>query len=234
MLEVQGIDIFYGEVQAVRNLSLKVDKGQIVALLGSNGAGKTTTLKTISGLLRPKKGIVKLENIDLNRIPPSSIVANGVALVPEGRKLFPQMTVEDNLMVGAYKNVHWRKRKDRIIDIYDFFPKLKERRNQNAGTLSGGEQQMVAIGRALMSNPKLLMLDEPSLGLAPNIVESIFSLLKDLNKNGITILLVEQNANLALEISDYAYVMETGEITLEGEASSLMNNVYVKQAYLGL
>lgn len=230
MLKVENLDVFYGEVQAVQNLSLEVKKGQIVSLLGSNGAGKTTTLKTISGLIRPKRGSIKLEDVDLIHTASSSIITKGIALVPEGRKLFNQMTVEENLIMGAYKI----KNKDKISQIYEFFPKLKERRKQDAGTLSGGEQQMVAIGRALMGNPKILMLDEPSLGLAPNIVESIFDLLKELNKNGITILLVEQNANIALEISDYAYVMETGEITLQGEAKSLMNNAFVKQAYLGL
>lgn len=234
MLDIREIDVYYGEVQVIHNLSLKVGEGETIALLGSNGAGKTTTLKTISGLIRPKNGEILLGEKRLDKTPPSSIISNGISHVPEGRRLFPQMTVEENLMMGAFEKSLWSNRKQNLQHVYELFPKLKERRNQNGGTLSGGEQQMVAIGRALMSNPEILMLDEPSLGLAPKIVESIFELLQNLNKEGIMILLVEQNANVALEISDYAYVLETGKIVLEDKAKNLMDNVHVKQAYLGL
>lgn len=234
MLEVHEIDVYYGEVQVIYNLSLKVEKGKTVALLGSNGAGKTTTLKTISGLLRPAKGKIMLNNKRLDEVPPSSVISRGISHVPEGRRLFPQMTVEENLLMGAFEKSLWVNRKAKLEYVYELFPRLEERRNQHGSTLSGGEQQMVAIGRALMSDPKILMLDEPSLGLAPKIVESIFELLQQLNKQEITILLVEQNANIALEISDYAYVMETGKMVLEGHVGELKDNVYVKQAYLGL
>jgi branched-chain amino acid transport system ATP-binding protein len=234
MLKVRGIDVYYGEVQVIHRLSFEVMEGKTIALLGSNGAGKTTTLKTISGLLRPKNGEIYLREKRLDQIPPSSVISNGISHVPEGRRLFPQMTVEENLMMGAFEKTLWGKRKQNLQYVYELFPRLEERKGQQAGTLSGGEQQMVSIGRALMSNPKILMLDEPSLGLAPKIVESIFELLQKLNKEGITILLVEQNANVALEISDFAYVMETGKIVLDGKANDLMDNVFVKQAYLGL
>lgn len=234
MLDIRNINVFYGDVQVIHNLSLKIEEGETVALLGSNGAGKTTTLKTISGLLRPKSGEVFLRDQRLDKIPPSSIISKGISHVPEGRRLFPQMTVEENLLMGAFEKSLWGNRKKKLEEVYEIFPRLYERKTQHGGTLSGGEQQMVAIGRALMSSPKVLMFDEPSLGLAPKIVESIFELLQKLNKDGITILLVEQNVNVALEISDYAYVMETGKIVLEGKAEDLMGNVYVKQAYLGL
>lgn len=234
MLDVHGIDVYYGEVQVIHDMSFRVRKGDIISLLGSNGAGKTTTLKTISGLLRPKNGGIYFEEIRLDKIQPSSVISKGISHVPEGRRLFPKMTVEENLMMGAFKKSLWGNRMQNIRNVYNLFPRLEERKDQQAGTLSGGEQQMVAIGRALMSKPKILMLDEPSLGLAPNIVESIFELLKELNGEGITILLVEQNAQAALEISDYAYVMETGKIVLDGKAEDLKDNVYVKQAYLGL
>lgn len=234
MLDVRGIDVYYGEVQVIHDMSFRVRKGDIISLLGSNGAGKTTTLKTISGLLRPKNGGIYFEEIRLDKIQPSSVISKGISHVPEGRRLFPKMTVEENLMMGAFEKSLWGNRMQNIRNVYNLFPRLEERKDQQAGTLSGGEQQMVAIGRALMSKPKILMLDEPSLGLAPNIVESIFELLKELNGEGITILLVEQNAQAALEISDYAYVMETGKIVLDGKAEDLKDNVYVKQAYLGL
>lgn len=234
MLKIQNINVFYGDVQVIHKLSMKIEEGQTVSLLGSNGAGKTTTLKTISGLLRPKSGEIVFGDMRLDKIPPNSIISHGISHVPEGRRLFPEMTVEENLLMGAFEKTLWGHRKKKLESVYEMFPRLYERRSQLGGTLSGGEQQMVAIGRALMSHPKLLMLDEPSLGLAPKIVESIFELLQRLNKEGITILLVEQNVNIALEISDYAYVMETGKIVLEGKAEELMDNVYVKQAYLGL
>ncbi|WP_172370133.1 ABC transporter ATP-binding protein [Sporosarcina jiandibaonis] len=234
MLSVFEIDVFYGEVQVIHGLSIEIKKGTTTALLGSNGAGKSTVLRTLSGILRPEKGQVLLGNNRLDKIEPSTIVTKGIAHVPEGRRLFSQMSVEENLIMGAFEKKLWANRKDNLQYIYDLFPRLKERRMQEAGTLSGGEQQMVAIGRALMSKPKMLMLDEPSLGLAPKIVESIFELIQDLNKEGITILLVEQNAQIALEISDYSYVLENGRIALEGKAENLMDNIYVKQAYLGL
>lgn len=234
MINIRDINVYYGDVQVIHNLSMKIEEGKTVALLGSNGAGKTTTLKTISGLLSPKSGEIFYGDKRLDKIPPNMIISHGISHVPEGRRLFPQMTVEENLLMGAFEKSLWGKRKEKLESVYEIFPRLKERRLQHGGTLSGGEQQMVAIGRALMSTPKILMLDEPSLGLAPKIVESIFELLQKLNKKGITILLVEQNVNVALEISDSAYVMETGKIVLEGNAEDLMDNVYVKQAYLGL
>lgn len=234
MLKITNMDVYYDEIQVIHNLSFQVKEGDIVALLGSNGAGKTTTLKTISGLLRPEKGEILWEGKSINRVNASSIISLGISHVPEGRRLFPQMTVEENLMLGAFKRDLWIKRKQNAEEIYDIFPRLAERKRQHAGTLSGGERQMLAVGRALMSEPRLLMLDEPSLGLAPNIVEQMFNLIRDLNKRGITILLVEQNANVALEISDYAYVIETGNLVLEGNADEMMGNKHVKKAYLGL
>lgn len=235
MLKVDNIDVFYGEVQVLHDLSLNVRDGETVAVLGSNGAGKTTTLKVISGLLRPRSGNIYLRDEELNLLPAHSIVTKGVSHVPEGRRLFPQMTVEENLLMGAFVKSLWRKRSENLEYVYELFPRLKERRKQHAGTLSGGEQQMVAIGRALMSEPKILMLDEPSLGLAPNIVEFTFELIQKLNKEkDVTILLVEQNVNIALQISDYAYVIENGRISLEGKAEELMDNEHVKRAYLGL
>ncbi|MEN1968739.1 ABC transporter ATP-binding protein [Lentibacillus sp. N15] len=234
MLNIHDINVFYGNVQVIHNLSMKIEKGETVALLGSNGAGKTTTLRTISGLIGPKSGAIFYNDKRLDKVPPSAIISHGISHVPEDRRLFPQMTVEENLLMGAFEKSLWGKRKEKLEEVYEMFPRLHERKMQHGGTLSGGEQQMVAIGRALMSSPEMLMLDEPSLGLAPKIVESIFVLLQRLNKEGITILLVEQNVNVALEISDYAYVMETGKIVLEGKAENLMDNVYVKQAYLGL
>ncbi|MBW1699928.1 MAG: ABC transporter ATP-binding protein [Deltaproteobacteria bacterium] len=234
MLFLDNLDVFYGDAQALWNVSLEVHKGEIVTLLGSNGAGKTTTLKTISGLLHPRKGEVRLGDIRLDQVEPSSIVRHGIAHVPEGRRLFPNMTVAENLIVGAYNTHAWPDRNKTIETIYEIFPVLSERKGQLAGTLSGGEQQMVAIGRGLMSDPSLLMLDEPSLGLAPKIVEMIFQILVNISKKGTTILLIEQNAQLALQIAHRAYVMETGRISLEGEASDLIQNEHVRKAYLGL
>lgn len=234
MLELKEIDVFYGEVQVIHQVSLQVKEGEIVALLGANGAGKTTLLKTISGLLRPKNGGIYFQGENLNEIKPSDIITRGIAHVPEGRRLFPQMNVEENLLMGAYEKKSWKDRKKRLAYVYELFPRLAERAKQEASTLSGGEQQMVAIGRALMSNPRFLMLDEPSLGLAPKIVEEIFELIVQLNKEKITILLVEQNANKALEVAHRAYVLETGKIVLEDHSEQLRDNVYVKKAYLGL
>jgi branched-chain amino acid transport system ATP-binding protein len=234
MLILSDLDVFYGDAQALWNVNMEVREGEIVTLLGSNGAGKTTTLNTISGLLRPRKGEIRLGDVRLDKIEPSSIVGYGIAHVPEGRRLFPNMTVMENLLVGAYNTSAWPQRQSTLPTVYEIFPILGERKKQLAGTLSGGEQQMVAIGRALMSKPTILMLDEPSLGLAPNIVEMIFQILVDIIEKGTTILLNEQNAQIALQIAHRAYVMETGRISLEGEASDLIENEHVKKAYLGL
>ena len=234
MLVLSDIDVFYGDAQALWNVSMEVQEGEIVTLLGSNGAGKSTTLKTISGLLRPKKGEIWLGDVRLDKIEASSIVGYGIAHVPEGRRLFPNMTVTENLLVGAYNTNAWPHRQKTLRTVYEIFPRLGERKNQLAGTFSGGEQQMVAIGRALMSKPTILMPDEPSLGLAPMIVETIFQILVDLNEKGMTILLNEQNAQIALQAAHRAYVMESGRISLEGKASDLIQNEQIKKTYLGL
>lgn len=234
MLALRDLDVFYGDAQALWNVSMEVREGEIVTLLGSNGAGKTTTLKTISGLLHPKKGEIRLDSIRLDKVEPSSIVSYGVAHVPEGRKLFPNMTVTENLLVGAYNTNAWGDRHKTLQTVYEIFLVLAERKNQLAGTLSGGEQQMVAIGRALMSKPTILMLDEPSLGLAPKVVETIFETLVEINRKGTTILLIEQNAQIALQVANRGYVMETGQISLEGKTVDLMQNDHVRKAYLGL
>lgn len=234
MLSLNDLDVFYGDAQALWDVNMELRQGEVVTLLGSNGAGKTTTLKTISGLLRPKKGEIRLGDIRLDQIEPSKIVTYGVAHVPEGRKLFPNMTVADVLLAGAYHNEAWADRLRTMEEIFQMFPVLRERKMQLAGTLSGGEQQMAAIGRALMSKPSLLMLDEPSLGLAPKMVESIFDILEDINKKGTTLLLIEQNAHIALQLADRGYVMETGKIALEGNATGMMEDEHVKKAYLGL
>jgi branched-chain amino acid transport system ATP-binding protein len=234
MLYLNNLDVFYGEAQALWDVSLEIHRGEIVTLLGSNGAGKTTTLRVISGLLRPKRGHVRLDEVDLIRIEPYQIIRHGIAHVPEGRRLFPNMTVLENLWIGAFKEAAWASRKSIAGEIFKMFPRLAERRNQLAGTLSGGEQQMLAIGRSLMSEPGFLMLDEPSLGLAPNIMEMIFDVLVTISKEGKTILLTEQNAQIALQIAGRAYVMETGRISLTGQANEMMQNEHVKRAYLGL
>lgn len=234
MLSLSNLDVFYGDAQALRDVSIEVKRREIVALLGSNGAGKSTTLKTISGLLRPRRGSIRLNGSSLDRIDPSAIIKHGISHVPEGRRLFPRMTVLENLMVGAYSTKLWPERQKTIHTIYDIFPTLKERKDQLAGTLSGGEQQMVAVGRGLMSKPSLLMLDEPSLGLAPLIVETIFNVLLEINEKGVTILLVEQNALKALALASRGYVMETGKISLTGVCTELSQNEHVRKAYLGL
>ena len=234
MLRLVDVDVFYGDAQALWNVSLEVTQGEIVTLLGSNGAGKSTTLRTISGLLRPRRGEVRLGETRLDRIDASSMVNYGIAHVPEGRRLFPNMTVEENLLVGAYNNKVWAGRRHTLGRVYEIFRRLGERRRQLAGTLSGGEQQMLAIGRALMCEPAMLMLDEPSLGLAPKVVEMIFRVLVDINRNGTTILLIEQNAQIALQVAHRGYVMETGRIAMKGKAQELMQNEHVQKAYLGL
>jgi branched-chain amino acid transport system ATP-binding protein len=232
MLDVENIQVFYGKIHALKGISLHVEKGEIVALLGNNGAGKTTTLKTISGLLRPRTGRILLEEQPINALPPHEIVALGVAQAPEGRKIFNRLTVTENLEMGAYLRSDGTIGED-IERAFALFPRLKERRAQVAGTLSGGEQQMLAIGRALMARPRILMLDEPSMGLAPILVEQIFQTVEDINRQGTTILLVEQNAAMALSIAHRGYVLETGNIALQGSAVELQEHPDVKRAYLG-
>ena len=231
MLKVDNINVYYGQIHTLKDVSIEVKKGEIVALIGANGAGKTTTLRTISGLLRSKTGRIEFNDEDISHTEAHKLVSKGIAHVPEGRHVFLQMTVQENLEMGAYTNASYTK--EGIADVYQRFPRLKHRRNQIAGTLSGGEQQMLAIGRALMCEPRLLMLDEPSLGLAPNIVLQIFDLIESINKQGTTILLIEQNANMAMSISHRAYVMETGAIAMHGDAGELANDPRVKKAYLG-
>ena len=232
MLEVKDLHVNYGAVHALNGISLHVDGGEIVSLIGANGAGKTTTLRTITGLEKAASGSVMFDGHDLRKAEPSKIITYKLAHVPEGRHIFPQMTVEENLEMGAYTQSAAGVDAD-LEKVYAQFPRLKERRRQIAGTLSGGEQQMLAIGRALMSHPKLLMLDEPSMGLAPILVEQIFDIIRQLHKEGTTILLVEQNAQMALSVADRAYVMETGKITLSGTGAELAASDEVKKAYLG-
>ena len=232
MLKVTDLNVFYGSIHAVKGVSFHVDAGEVVTLIGANGAGKSTVLNTVSGLLRPRSGSVSFEGQDLHTVPPDKIVARGLAQVPEGRHVFLQMTVEENLELGAYTQ-SGSAVDPGIADVYARFPRLKERRRQVAGTLSGGEQQMLAMGRALMSRPKLLMLDEPSMGLAPILVEQIFDIVRELHAAGTTILLVEQNAQAALSVADRAYVLETGRITISGTGKELMASDAVRKAYLG-
>jgi branched-chain amino acid transport system ATP-binding protein len=234
MLEIKNLTVSYGVITALHGISLSVQSGSIVTLIGSNGAGKTTTLKTISGLLKPKSGEIFYNGKNIAGLPPHEIVARGLSHVPEGRMIFSNLTVLENLQMGAYL-VRDKKIVRRELEfVFAMFPRLKEREQQIAGTLSGGEQQMLAIGRALMSQPKFLMLDEPSLGLAPLLVKTIFEKIVEINRErGLTILLVEQNANRALEISNFGYVLETGKITLQGDSASLRQNPQVKSAYLG-
>ena len=233
MLELKDVHTYYGNIHALKGISLTVDKGEIVTLIGSNGAGKTTTLRTIQGLLRPRVGSIKLEGEELTKVPAHLITARGVSQSPEGRLIFPRMTVMENLEMGAFS----RKDKDGIQKdlerVFTSFPRLKERVKQKGGTLSGGEQQMLAIGRALMANPRVLLLDEPSMGLAPILVEQIFLIIGELNRQGTTILLVEQNARMALSIAHRGYVLQTGEIRLQGDAAKLRDDEEVRKTYLG-
>lgn len=233
MLEVKDLKVYYGMIQAIKGVSFHVDEGEVIALIGANGAGKTTILHTISGLLAPKEGSVIFEGKDIVKIPGHKLVSMGMAHVPEGRRVFAQMSVLQNLKMGAYT----RKNKDEIAQtletVFERFPRLEERQNQLAGTLSGGEQQMLAMGRALMSQPKIILMDEPSMGLSPIFVNEIFDIIEKVSKSGTTVLLVEQNAKKALSIADRAYVLETGNIALEGKASDLLNNDAIKKAYLG-
>jgi branched-chain amino acid transport system ATP-binding protein len=234
ILEVQGVDAFYGRVQALRGMSLSVDVGEIVALIGSNGAGKTTTLRTISGLVRAAAGRIVFDGRDITHTPASSVVGLGICQAPEGRRLFARMTVYDNLILGAYSRRDGAGIREDLERVYDLFPRVRERRSQLAGTLSGGEQQMVAVARALMARPRVLMLDEPSLGLAPILIETIFRTLVEINSQGVPVLLVEQNANKALEIAHRGYVLETGSIVTEGSGRGLLESEEVQRAYLGM
>ena len=232
MLKVDGIHVYYGAIHALKGVSFTVQQGELVTLLGANGAGKTTTLKTLSGLLRPEHGSVELEGEALNNVDAHEIVRRGVAHVPEGRRVFPRFTVLENLQIGGYARDHSALAPE-LDFVFQLFPRLKERQKQYAGTLSGGEQQMLAIGRGLLAKPKLLLLDEPSMGLAPKFVEQILENIRAINKAGVTVLLVEQNAAMALAISHRGYVLETGEVILAGTASELAGNDLVRQAYLG-
>jgi branched-chain amino acid transport system ATP-binding protein len=233
MLELKDVHTYYGNIHALKGISLRVEKGEIVTLIGSNGAGKTTTLRTIQGLIRPRSGSINLEGEELTKLPPHIITERGVSQSPEGRLIFPRMTVRENLEMGAFT----RKDKDGIQRdlqrVFETFPRLKERVKQKGGTLSGGEQQMLAMGRALMANPRVLLLDEPSMGLAPILVEQIFTIIQELNKQGTTILLVEQNARMALSIATRGYVLQTGEIRLQGDAIKLRDDEEVRKTYLG-
>jgi len=232
MLRVSDLHVYYGAIHVLKGVSFAVEKGELVTLLGANGAGKTTTLKTLSGLLRPQSGAVELEGNPLEGVEPHEIVRRGVAHVPEGRKVFPRFTVRENLEIGGYARAKGALGSE-LESVFEIFPRLKERQKQYGGTLSGGEQQMLAIGRALMAKPKLLLLDEPSMGLAPMIVEQILETIRAINRAGVTVLLVEQNAAMALAISHRGYVLETGSVILEGDSSTLAGNDLVRQAYLG-
>lgn len=232
MLKVEGINVYYGAIHAIKDVSFQVNEGEVVTLIGANGAGKSTILKTIAGLLTSHTGSIEFLGQRLGGTPAHKIITKGLALVPEGRQIFLQMSVEENLEMGAFTRPS-SEFDDGIADVYQRFPRLKERRRQVAGTLSGGEQQMLAMGRALMCKPKMLLLDEPSMGLSPLLVKEIFRIIRQVNRNGVTVLLVEQNAKMALEIANRAYVLETGTIKMEGEATELANNIEVRKAYLG-
>lgn len=233
MLEVKNLSVSYGAIEAVKDISFTVNAGEIVSLIGANGAGKTTTLHTITGLVPAKSGSVMYNGVDLLKTHNNKIVTLGMAHIPEGRHVFTRMSVEENLEMGAFSLKDQSDLKKDLDMVYGLFPRLKERRNQKAGTLSGGEQQMLSMGRALMSHPKTILMDEPSMGLSPKLVKEIFSIIRKLHEQGITILLVEQNAKMALSIADRAYVLETGRITMEGDAKELLNNEQVRKAYLG-
>ena len=233
MLKIDELKVSYGGIEAVKGITFQVPERKIVTLIGANGAGKSTTLRTIAGLVKPAAGRIHLQGEDITGLSPDRIVPKGITLVPEGRRVFPDLTVLENLRIGAYLRTDKDSIEEDIQWVYELFPRLKERSWQAAGTLSGGEQQMLAVGRALMSRPKLMMLDEPSLGLAPLVVQDIFSIIREINRQGVTILLIEQNANMALKIADLAYVLETGKITMSGTGAELLANDKVKEAYLG-
>ena len=234
LLEIETVDAFYGRIQALRGVTIRVERGEVVALIGSNGAGKTTTLRTVSGLMHPLAGTIRFDGRDITRTPPSRIVEMGISQSPEGRRLFPRMTVIDNLLMGAYTRNDRAGIQADMDNVFKLFPRLQERRTQIAGTLSGGEQQMLAMGRALMAKPKLMMLDEPSLGLAPILIETIFNIVREINSQGTTVLLVEQNANKALEVANRGYVLETGVVVQEGTGRELLASEEVQKAYLGM
>ena len=233
MLEIKELEVYYGMIQAIKGISFEVNEGEVIALIGANGAGKTTILHTISGLIAPKKGSITFEGQEITKIPAHKIVENGLAQVPEGRRVFPSLSVLQNLKLGAYTRKDKKEIDDTLKMIYERFPRLEERKNQPAGTLSGGEQQMLAMGRALMSKPRIILMDEPSMGLSPIFVNEIFDIIKQVSASGTTVLLVEQNAKKALSIADRGYVLETGKIVKEGKASDLLNDEAVKKAYLG-
>ena len=232
LLSVENLHVYYGAIHAVKDVSLHVQEGEIVTLIGANGAGKSTVLNTISGLLKPRSGKIQFMDHNVTGVAPNKIVQTGLVQCPEGRRVFARMTVEENLEMGAYTRPNG-KFDENLAHVYELFPRLKERRTQVSGTLSGGEQQMLAMGRALMCKPKMLLLDEPSMGLSPLLVKEIFKIIRQVNRNGVTVLLVEQNAKMALEIANRAYVLETGTIKMEGEATELANNIEVRKAYLG-
>lgn len=233
MLEIKDLQVYYGVIQAIKGISFEVNKGEVIALIGANGAGKTTILHTITGLLSPKNGSILFEGKNIAKIPGHKIVSMGMAHVPEGRRVFTNLTVLQNLKLGAYTRKDKKEIAETLQMVYERFPRLEERKNQIAGTLSGGEQQMLAMGRALMSHPQIILMDEPSMGLSPIFVNEIFDIIKEVSKSGTTVLLVEQNAKKALSIADRAYVLETGKIVLEGRADELLNNDSIKKAYLG-
>lgn len=233
MLEIKDLEVCYGMIQAIKGISFEVNEGEVIALIGANGAGKTTILHTVTGLLSPKAGSVFFEGKDITKIPAHKIVSLGMAHVPEGRRVFADLTVYENLKMGAYTRKDPKEIEQSLDMVYGRFPRLKERSKQLAGTLSGGEQQMLAMGRALMSHPKIILMDEPSMGLSPILVNQIFDIIEEVSKSGTTVLLVEQNAKKALSIADRAYVLETGKIVLEGNAKELMNDDSIKKAYLG-
>ncbi|MBP8715110.1 MAG: ABC transporter ATP-binding protein [Lachnospiraceae bacterium] len=233
LLDVKDLSVYYGVIQALKGISFHVDKGEIVALIGSNGAGKTTTLHTLSGLLKPQSGTIMYNDQNITKLPGFKTVSMGMAQVPEGRRVFEDMTVAENLKLGAYTRKDKSELEDTIKSVYKRFPRLEERKGQRAGTLSGGEQQMLAMGRAIMSHPDIILMDEPSMGLSPILVNEIFDIIQSVNKDGVTVLVVEQNAKKALSVADRAYVMETGKIIKEGKASDLLNDDSIQKAYLG-
>ena len=233
MLEVKELQVYYGVIQALKDVSFEVNKGEVIALIGANGAGKTTTLHTVTGLLPAKHGSIVFEGVDITKMPAHKIVEMGIAHVPEGRRVFAQLSVYENLIMGAYTRKDKKEIARNLENVYEHFPRLKERKNQRAGTLSGGEQQMLAMGRALMSNPKMIVMDEPSMGLSPIFVNEVFDIIEKVSASGTTVLLVEQNAKKALSIADRAYVLETGKVVLSGDAKDLMNDDSIKKAYLG-
>ncbi|MBQ8591711.1 MAG: ABC transporter ATP-binding protein [Lachnospiraceae bacterium] len=233
MLEVKELQVYYGVIQALKDVSFEVNQGEVIALIGANGAGKTTTLHTLTGLLPAKHGSIMFEGVDITKMPAHKIVEMGIAHVPEGRRVFSQLSVYENLKMGAYTRKDKKEIAENLANVYKRFPRLEERKNQRAGTLSGGEQQMLAMGRALMSNPKMIVMDEPSMGLSPIFVNEIFDIIEKVSAGGTTVLLVEQNAKKALSIADRAYVLETGKIVLSGDAKDLINDDSIKKAYLG-